>query len=66
MAYLKEKCEEYKDHEFATEILRACGRMMYDLMPDDSKKEMEEALDKDMYGTEAALDEAKFNIYKKN
>lgn len=66
MAYLKEKGEEYKDHELATEILRACGRMMYDLMPDDTKKQMEEALNKDMYGTEAALEEARFNIYKKD
>ena len=64
--YLKEQSEKYKDHEYGKEILRACGRLMYELIPDDKKEKMNEALAKDNLGFDAALDEAKFNIYKKN
>ena len=66
MKYLQEKCEEYKNHEMAQEILRACGRLMYELIPEDKKEEMNKALNKDLTGTDAALEEIKFNIYKKN
>lgn len=66
MKYLQEKCEEYKNHEMAQEILRACGRLMYEMIPEDKKEEMNKALNKDLTGTDAALEEIKFNIYKKN
>ena len=36
--YLNEQMEKYKEHEFATEIIRACGRIFYELIPDDKKK----------------------------
>lgn len=29
--YLDEKCKEYKDHEYGKEIVRACGRLMYEV-----------------------------------
>ena len=41
MQYLKEQSEKYKEHEYAKEILRACGRLMYELIPSDKKKELE-------------------------
>ena len=66
MKYLQEKCEEYKEHEMAQEILRACGRLMYEMIPDDKKAEMSKALNKDCVGTDAALEEIRFNIYEKN
>lgn len=66
MPYLREKCEEYKNHEMAQEILRACGRLMYDMIPDDKKDELKKAINNDSSGTEAALEEIRFNIYKKN
>ena len=56
MPYLKEKCEEYKNHEMAQEILRACGRLMYEMMPDDKKQEMNKALGNDAAGP-AGLDD---------
>lgn len=66
MAYLREKCEEYKNHEMAQEILRACGRLMYEMIPEDKKEELSKAISNDAAGTEAALEEIRFNIYKKN
>jgi hypothetical protein len=36
--YLHEQGEKYKDHEYRKEILRACGRLMYDILPDDIKE----------------------------
>lgn len=65
MPYLKEKCDEYKNHEMAQEILRACGRLMYDMIPDDKKEKLNKTISNESSGTEAALEEIRFNIYKK-
>ncbi len=64
--YLLEQMERYKDHELGKEIVRACGRIMYEIMPEDKKAELEKIINKDTQGIEAALDEVKFNVYKKN
>ena len=66
MSFLKQKCQEYKNHEMATEIARACGRLMYEMLPDDRKEELDKVFSNDVSGTEAAIDEIKFNIYKKD
>ena len=66
MKYLHEQGEKYKDHEYGKEILRACGRLMYELIPDDKKEELNKAFSKDGMGFDAALEEIRFNIYKKN
>ena len=39
-AYLKEQMEKYKEHELSTEIIRACGRLFYDLVPENKKEEL--------------------------
>ena len=65
ISYLTEKMKEFKGHEMGQEIVRACGRLMYDLLPEDAKKEMSQAIDNDAAGIQAALEEVKFNIYKK-
>lgn len=66
MTYLKEQMDKYKDHELGTEIIRACGRLFYELLPDDAKKDLAAALEKDDLGVEATLEEVRFNIYQKN
>lgn len=66
MSYLQEQCQKYKDHEFSTEILRACGRLMFELIPQDKKERFSEILKKNDKGNAAAIEEAQFNIYKKN
>lgn len=65
MSYLQEQMEKYKDHEYGKEIIRACGRLLYKAMPDDMKEEIAGVIDKDAKGFDAALEEIRFNIYKK-
>ncbi len=38
ISYLNEQMEKYKGHEYEKEILRACGRLIYEIMPEDKKK----------------------------
>lgn len=64
--YLREQCEKYKDHEMATEIIRACGRLIFGILPDDTKGKMADVISKDAAGYDAAIDEVRFNIYKKD
>lgn len=66
LAYLQEKCEAYKNHELGKEIIRACARMMYDMIPDDKKAELDKLIGNDAAGTNSILEEVRFNIYKKN
>lgn len=66
IAYLQDQMEKYKEHEMSKEIIRACGRLIYGLIPDEKKEELAKAISKDASGTEAALEEARFNIYKKD
>lgn len=64
--YLFEQMEKYKEHEYSKEILRACGRLMYEIIPEDQKEELNKLIDKDNMGFNAAFEEIQFNIYKKN
>ena len=66
MPYLKEQMENYKRHEMAQEILRACGRLMYELIPADKKEELSKVIGNEMKGVEATLDEIRYNVYKQN
>lgn len=66
MIYLDEQMNKYKEHELSKEILRACGRILYGLIPDDKKKKLTQAIDNDLSGIYAVLDEVKFNVYKKD
>lgn len=66
MAYLQDQMEKYKDHEMRKEIIRACGRLMYELIPDDKKEELAKLINNESSGTDAALEEVHFNIYKKD
>ena len=63
-AYLIRQMEGYKEHELSGEIIRACGRLLYDVMPDETRDKVDQAIAKDHLGTEAALDEVRFNMYK--
>lgn len=45
-AYLKQQMEEYKDHRYNHEIVRECGRMLYDLLDDAQKKNLFGVLNK--------------------
>ena len=62
--YLTEQCEVYKNHEMGKEIVRACGRLIYEIIPDDTKDELNRAIRNDFTGTESILEEVRFNMYK--
>ena len=63
--YLEEKMEEYKTHQYAKEILRACGRLVFSLMPEDAKEKFEQLIGNHTLGVSAVIEEAQFNMYKK-
>ena len=64
--YLMDQMEEYKEHEFSKEIHRAIGRIIYEICPDDMKKEFEKLLNNNNLGVEKTLEEADFQMYKGN
>lgn len=66
LVYLKEQMEKYKDHEMGKEIVRACGRLMYTLLPDETKNELSKIMEKEDLRFDATLDEVRFNVYKKD
>ncbi len=63
--YLEEKMEEYKTHQYAKEILRACGRLVFSLMPEDKKNELEHLIGNHNLGVSSVIEEAQFNMYRK-
>lgn len=64
--YLKKQCDKYKDSEYGTEIVRACGRLMANLLSDEQKAELSKAMENHDLGIEATLEEVRFNQYQKN
>lgn len=64
MAYLKERAEAYKEHPLASEIIRACWRLMYEMLPDDKKEEFAKAIGNDSAGIMSVLDEIRYTAYK--
>lgn len=64
--YLNQQSELYKDHEYAKEILRACGRLIYEVMPEDKKEEVKQILKNHTFSIDSTLDEVQFNISKKD
>ena len=43
-AYLQAQMEAYKDHELSQEIIRSCGRLMYELTPEDLRAELDQVM----------------------
>jgi tetratricopeptide (TPR) repeat protein len=64
--YLMDQLEVYKDHELSNEILRGIGRLIYDVAPEETRKELEQLLENDSLGMQTVLEEAEFQIHKKN
>ena len=62
--YLKEQSERYKKHKYAKEILRACGRLMYDCVPYDDKEKLSQAIQNDTKDMEATMKEIRFNVFE--
>lgn len=64
--YLTEKFQEYKDHEYAKEIARACGRILYDLIPEEKREEIGRITHNHNTGIESVLEEARFCQHQKD
>ena len=64
LAYLKEQMEIYKEHEFAKEILRECGRILYSLLSPETRAKFEAAAEKDDLGMNEEMEKAEFYLYK--
>ena len=62
--YLKQKAEAYKDSEFAQEIARACGRLIFSALSDDKKEEFDRLFKNHSLGIESVIEEAQFNMYR--
>lgn len=64
--YLMDAGEKYKDHPYGKEILRAIGRLVYEIVPEDKREELEKILNKDLMSFDLIMEEVAFNVYKKN
>jgi len=60
--YLQERSEQYKDHPLSQEILRACGRLMWDALPDERRQELEIMMGNYEDTAKAVLDEVVYNV----
>ena len=66
IAYLQEQMARYSGHELGKEVSRACGRMMFEIIPDENKEEFSRAVGNTQKAMNAAFGEAKYSIYKKD
>ena len=63
--YLQKQMVKYKNHEMAKEILRACGRLLYQCLPDDKKTAMGKVIDNDLTSYASVLEEVRFKQHEK-
>lgn len=63
--YLVELMEKYKDCEMGKEIVRACGRLLYNCVPEDKRKEFAQHVNNELMSYESVLDEARFKQHAK-
>jgi tetratricopeptide (TPR) repeat protein len=64
--YLIDQSAKYKTHEYTEEITRAIGRIIYNILPYDNKKEAQQILGNMSVGIETTIEEAEFQMYKNN
>lgn len=65
-SYLLEQTEKYKQHPMSHEILKEIGRKLYEILPNDGKKELEEVIDIDLKALNKKIDEANNFIMQRN
>ncbi len=62
--YINSKMKEYKEHEYNMEILRELGRLMYSIMPEEVRNQVNEAVNKDLSTFDNAIDNVKKFIHE--
>ena len=65
MKYLMEQMEKYKDHEMGKEIIRACGRLVYQCVPEEKKAEINRIIGNNLMSYESVLEEVRFKQHEK-
>ena len=66
IAMLQAEAEQYRTHEYSQEILRAIGRMMYQILPEDMKQEFSQAFSSTKLSKDTVLDEVKTKVHEGN
>lgn len=64
--YLMEQCEKYKENENAKEILRAIGRIIHEILPDDVRKNIDKIQDDYISNIKNKLEEVDLHIKNKD
>ena len=62
--YLMEQSEKYKDNEYSQEILRAIGRIIHDIVPEELKNKFANEFNNFHISIEKTLEEVDFLMYK--
>ena len=65
LPYLQAQCRQYAGHPQGAEILRACGRMIFEALPEKEKAAYAQAMRADDAGIGAALQQARLHIAAK-
>ena len=66
LKYLKEQADKHKDDENATEIIRALGRKIFELLPDEAKTELNQIIGNEIDTINSTVEEARFQLSKNN
>lgn len=66
LKYLKNQMDKHKDDENATEIIRALGRKIFELLPDDAKAELNQIIGNEVYTINSTVEEARFQLSQNN
>ena len=61
-AYLIAQMESYKEHPLSTEIVRACSRLLFGMLPEDQREKLTQIMGSRRDATQATLDEVEFNV----
>lgn len=57
--YLQDVMEKYKEHKYSEEILDACASLIFDVLPKDKQRKLEEVCSKRNLGIEEGLEKVK-------
>ena len=66
IVYLQEQMGKYKNDPQAAAIMQECGRIMYELLPEEKKAELAQAGEQDQEAFDKALDQISFLINAKD
>lgn len=64
-AYLQEQMSRYRDHTYGQEIARACGRLLYKLIPPEKREPLERAVGDSMIQMKDKLDQVQWYMNRK-